>query len=87
MSNLTYLAGCGGVTLAAVVMLAAYLDGAHVWRTLRPQVLTLALIALSLALGPDAGLLIDALRPIGCAWVIQTTIHSHHGKGGRPAHE
>lgn len=86
MSNLTYLAGCGGVTLAAVVMLATYLDQPlRTLRVLRYQLLTLLLIALSLAIGPDGGLLVDAMRPIGCAWVIHTTLHFTHGNGGHHA--
>lgn len=80
MSNLTYLAGCAGVTLAVVMLAHALLHGpSHSRSELLLPAATLLLLAWSLGLGPDGSLLIDFIRTVSSAWVIHASTHNVDG--------
>lgn len=84
MSNLTYLAGCGGVALAVYMLANAFLNGPSQSRsTLLLPMTVLLLLAWSLGLGPNTHLLIDLLRAVGSAWVVHFS--THHLEGGHHA--
>lgn len=84
MSNLTYLAGCGGVALAAFMLANALLNGPAESRSalLFPATVLLVL-AWSLGLGPNTHLLIDFIRAVSSAWVVHFS--THHLEGGHHA--
>ncbi|MGP9633729.1 hypothetical protein ACT3R7_11750 [Halomonas sp. AOP43-A1-21] len=80
MSNLTYLAGCGGVALAVYMLANALLNSPSQSRApLLIPVAVLLLLAWSLGLGPDTHLLIDLLRASGSAWVVHFSTHHLEG--------
>ncbi|MDX5979602.1 hypothetical protein [Vreelandella alkaliphila] len=83
MSNLTYLAGCGGVALAAFMLANAFLNGPSQSRaSLLLPAAVLLILAWSLGLGPDTHLLIDLIRAASSAWVVHFSTHhledGHH---------
>lgn len=87
-TNLIYLAGCAGVTLAIIMLARGYIfSSSRRWPSLYLPTLVLLFLAWSLTLGVDAGPLFDIARPIGAAWVIHASTHHIDGRGKHHAQQ